>query len=69
MAGTGIDDEGIPDPDTAVDGEQESHPRLIDPGDEDVDTVDVEKDSIATMVEGEGALSAEEAAMHITEEP
>lgn len=65
MAGTGIDDEGIPDPDA----EPEVGGRLIDPGDEDVDTIDVEKDSIASMVEGEGALSAEEAAMHITEEP
>jgi hypothetical protein len=44
--------------------------RLLEPGSEDVDAVDDEKDSIASLVtEDEGALSAEEAAMHITDSP
>jgi hypothetical protein len=44
--------------------------RLLEPGSEDVDVLDEEKDSVATLVtEDEGALSAEEAAMHITDSP
>ena len=44
--------------------------RLVEPGSEDVDAVDEEKDSVATLVtEDEGALTAEEAAMHITDSP
>ena len=44
--------------------------RLLEPGSEDVDVIDEEKDSIATLVgEDEGALSAEESAMHITDSP
>ena len=44
--------------------------RLIEPGSEDVDAVDEEKDSVADLVsDGEGALSAEEDAMHITDSP
>lgn len=50
--------------DEAVEG------RLLEPGSEDVDALDEEKDSVATVVdEGEGAQSAEESAMHITESP
>lgn len=50
--------------DEAVDG------RLLEPGSEDVDVSDEEKDSVATIVdEDEGAQSAEESAMHITESP
>jgi hypothetical protein len=51
------------------DDEPELHARLLDPGDEDVDTIDDEKDSIGELVDDEGGLSAEEAAIHITEEP
>ena len=44
--------------------------RLLEPGSEDVDVLDDEKDSVATLVtEDEGALSAEESAMHITDSP
>ena len=44
--------------------------RLVAPGSEDVDVVDYEKDEVASLVgEDEGALSAEEAAMHITDSP
>lgn len=44
--------------------------RLVEPGSGDVDEIDDEKDSIATLVaEDEGALSAEESAMHITDSP
>ncbi len=43
--------------------------RLIAPGGEDVDGVDVEKDEVALLVPDEGALTAEEAAMHITDAP
>lgn len=43
--------------------------RLIAPGGEDVDAVDVEKDEVALLVADEGALTAEEAAMHITDAP
>lgn len=44
--------------------------RLLDPGDEDVDLVDDEKDAIATLLgEDEGALSAEEAAIHVADNP
>lgn len=44
--------------------------RLIEPGSEDVDVLDEEKDSIAALVtDGEVGLTAEEAAMHITDSP
>ncbi|HEX7169044.1 MAG TPA: DUF5709 domain-containing protein [Acidimicrobiales bacterium] len=44
--------------------------RLLEPGSEDVDVIDDEKDAIAALVgEDEGALSAEEAALHITDQP
>lgn len=44
--------------------------RFIDPGDDDVDDYDDEKDVIASLVgEDETAPSAEEAAMHITDLP
>jgi hypothetical protein len=44
--------------------------RLLERGSEDVDAIDDEKDSVATLVtEDEGALSAEEDAMHITDNP
>ncbi len=50
--------------DTAVAG------RLIAPGSEDVDVLDAEKDEVASLFEeDEGGLSAEEAAMHITDSP
>jgi hypothetical protein len=45
------------------------HGRLLDPADADVDVIDDEKDAIGELVDDEGALSAEEAAMHITETP
>lgn len=44
--------------------------RLLERGSEDVDAIDDEKDSVASLVtDDEGALSAEEAAMHLTDEP
>ena len=44
--------------------------RLIEPGSEDIDVLDEEKDSIATLVtDDEDALTAEESAMHITDSP
>lgn len=44
--------------------------RLIERGSEDVDAVDDEKDSVADLGDDDGAaLSAEEAAMHITDRP
>jgi hypothetical protein len=45
--------------------------RLLEPGSEDVDVLDEEKDSVAELVGGldEGGLSAEESAMHITDSP
>jgi len=46
--------------------------RFVAPGDEDVDAVDDEKDVVASEVVGgeDGdSLSAEEAAMHLTDEP
>lgn len=44
--------------------------RLLEPGSEDVGVLDEEKDSIATLVtDGEDGLTAEEAAMHITDSP
>lgn len=43
--------------------------RLIAPGGEDVDAVDTEKDEVAMLVPDEGAMTAEEAAMHITDAP
>jgi hypothetical protein len=44
--------------------------RLLEPGSEDVGLVDDEKDAIASLVgsdDDEGALSAEEAALHVTD--
>jgi hypothetical protein len=45
--------------------------RIVEPGSDDTAGVDDEKDAVATEVvdDDEGALSAEEAAMHITESP
>src|SRR5688572_4107616 len=44
--------------------------RLVEPGDEDVDVIDDEKDVIGTLIgDDDGALSAEEQAMHITDSP
>ena len=43
--------------------------RLLEPGSEDVDVLDDEKDSVATLVDDDGALSAEESAVHITDSP
>jgi hypothetical protein len=56
-------------PGYAADDNGGLHARLIDPADEDVDDIDDEKDAIGFLVEDEGALSAEEAAIHITETP
>lgn len=44
--------------------------RLVEPGSYDVDQVDEEKDTVAVAFdEDEGAFSAEESALHITENP
>ena len=44
--------------------------RLIERGSEDVDDVDDEKDSVASLGdESDDALSPEESAMHITDSP
>src|SRR4051812_14502627 len=52
---------GVPDAaDHAIGG------RLIEPGSEDVDAIDDEKDAVASLAtEDEGGLSAEESAVHI----
>lgn len=56
-----LDEDGIGD---ALDG------RLVEPGSEDVDVLDDEKDVVGTLVgEDDGALTAEESAMHITDAP
>ena len=56
-----LDDDGIGDPLAG---------RLVEPGAEDVDATDDEKDVIGALVgEDEGALTAEESAMHITDSP
>ena len=61
------------DLDAGLDGDvgEELGGRLLEPGSEDVDALDEEKDSVASLVDDgdEGALSAEEAAMHITDAP
>ena len=44
-------------------------PRLVDPADRDVSGYDDEKDVIASLVGDDGAPSAEESAMHITDQP
>ncbi len=44
--------------------------RLVEPGSEDVGLLDEEKDAVAMLMgEDDGAQSAEEAAMHITDSP
>jgi hypothetical protein len=44
--------------------------RLLEQGSGDVDEIDDEKDSVASLGDDEGAaLSAEESAMHITDSP
>ncbi|HUP84045.1 MAG TPA: hypothetical protein VM143_00125 [Acidimicrobiales bacterium] len=45
--------------------------QLVEPGGEDVDAIDDEKDAIAAAIgaDDEVALSAEESAMHITDSP
>jgi len=43
--------------------------RFVDPADRDVSGYDDEKDVIASLVGDDGAPSAEEAAMHITDQP
>jgi|SRR5687768_11995621 len=43
--------------------------RMVDPADRDVSGYDDEKDVIASLVGDDGAPSAEEAAMHITDQP
>lgn len=44
--------------------------RLVQPGDEDVDEIDDEKDVVATLIgEDDAGMSAEEAALHIVDEP
>lgn len=51
-------------------GEDDVGGRLVAPGSQDVDDIDDEKDEIASLVgDDDGALSAEEAAMHITDLP
>jgi hypothetical protein len=42
---------------------------LIDPADEDVDDVDDEASMVGTEADSDQALSAEEAAVHVVEEP
>ena len=43
--------------------------RLVEPGSEDVDVTDDEKDAIGTLFGDDGALSAEEEAIHLTDSP
>lgn len=66
----GPDDIDLTDSERTYDEIEAGDGRLLEPGSEDVDAVDAEKDAVATLVgEDEGALSAEEAALHITDQP
>ena len=64
------DDIDLRDAERTYDELEGDEGRLVEPGSEDVDAIDDEKDAIATLVgEDEGALSAEEAALHVTDNP
>jgi hypothetical protein len=68
-----MDAEGILDPEDPIDDVEDDEGiggRLVEPGSEDVDDVDDEKDAIAHLVsDDDRSLSAEESAMHITDSP
>jgi hypothetical protein len=67
MSAAGID---LADADRTYDELEDGTGRIIEPGSEDIDLIDDEKDAIGRLVgEDEGALSAEEAALHITDQP
>jgi len=66
----GGDDIDLRDAERTYDELEAREGRILEPGSEDVDMTDEEKDAIGTLVgEDEGALSAEEAALHITDNP
>jgi hypothetical protein len=51
------------------DGDTHIHGRIVDPADEDVDDIDDEKDLVGMFVDDDEGLAAEEAAIHIIDEP
>lgn len=63
------DDLDVDDADRSYEALARGNGRIVEPGSEDVDRVDDEKDAVGTMYDDEGAPSAEEAAMHITDQP
>lgn len=66
----GPDDIDLRDAERDYDDQRGPAGRLLERGSEDVDAVDDEKDAVASLVaEDEGAYSAEEAAMHLTDSP
>lgn len=62
-----IDLDGADDDDLRL--EDGTTARFVDPADRDVSGYDDEKDVIASLVGDDGAPSAEESAMHITDQP
>ncbi|HVM09703.1 MAG TPA: DUF5709 domain-containing protein [Acidimicrobiales bacterium] len=64
------DDIDLRDADRTYDELESGTGRIIEPGSEDVGLIDDEKDVIGSLVgEDEGALTAEEAAIHVTDTP
>jgi hypothetical protein len=67
---TRADDIDLRDADRSYDDLASDAERIVEPGGEDVDTFDNEKDTIGKLVgEDEGSMSAEEAALHVTDRP
>ena len=65
-----LDDIDLRDAERTYDEIEGGTGRIVEPGSEDVDQIDDEKDAIGRLVgNDEGALSAEEAALHITDNP
>jgi hypothetical protein len=70
MPDVSADDIDLRDAERSYDDLEGGEGRIVEPGSEDVDAIDDEKDAIGTLVgEDEGAFSAEEAALHITDNP
>ena len=63
------DDIDLDDADDDLGIEEGTTARFVDPADRDVSGYDDEKDVIASLVGDDGAPSAEESAMHITDQP
>ena len=64
------DDIDLRDADRGYDDLEAGEERIVEPGSEDVDRYDTEKDAVGRGVrEGESAMSAEESALHVTDRP